>query len=102
MARKHDAVKAQVWSERIAAFEESGLSRGAWCRDQGLNANTLDYWRSRLRTSARSAALPIVVKDGSAANGPDIEVRLPSGVAVRARSGTDAQWLASVLRALTC
>jgi hypothetical protein len=97
MKGKRDEAKAQLWSERVEAFERSGQSRRAWCRQAGLNPNTLDYWRSRLR--ATSALVPIVVSDSGTT---DIEVRLPSGVQIGARSGTDTAWLASLLRALAC
>ncbi|MHB8496203.1 MAG: IS66 family insertion sequence element accessory protein TnpA [Casimicrobiaceae bacterium] len=98
MKGKQDEGKARVWSERIAAFAASGLSRRAWCRQEGLNPNTLDYWRSRLRPATK-ALVPIVVSADSTA---DVEVALRGGVRLRIRSGTDPGWLAQLLGALTC
>jgi len=101
MKAKQDEAKARLWSERVAAFEDSGLSRRAWCRQAGLNPNTLDYWRARFRAKPGSALVPIVVND-SGGSTTEVEVALPTGVRLRVRSGTDAVWLASVLRALAC
>lgn len=98
MKARRDESKAQLWMQRIAAFERSNLSRRAWCRQEGLNPNTLDYWRSRLRPATK-ALVPIVVADGSTA---DVEVALPSGMRLRARNGTDTAWLVGLLRALAC
>lgn len=99
MKGKGDEAKTRLWSERIEAFERSGQSRRAWCRQAGLNPNTLDYWRARFRAKPGTALVPIVVNDIGTA---DIEVALPTGMRLRVRSGTDAVWLASVLRALAC
>lgn len=99
MTTKQDGTKARLWSERIAAHAASGLSRRAWCRQADVNPNTMDYWYRRLRGGAPQALVPIVVGAGGAT---DIELRLPGGVQVRARSGTDAAWLASLVRALAC
>jgi len=102
-----ESSKAQQWAKWIAAFEGSGLSRRAWCLKQGLNPNTLDYWRSRLRradptaTGARASALvPVVVAGGDTAVA-DIEIALPGGTRVRAPSTVDAAWLSALVRGLS-
>lgn len=47
-----DSKKARMWVRRVAAFQRSGQTRRAWCEARGLSANTLDYWRVRLRDGA--------------------------------------------------
>ena len=103
-----ESSKAQQWSKRIAEFEGSGVSRRAWCRQQGLNPNTLDYWRSRLRranvtaTGARvSAALVPIVVAGNSVAVASIEIALPSGTRVRATSEADPVWLSALVRGLS-
>ena len=47
------------WRKTIAAFEASGEKVAAFCARRDINANTLSWWRSRLRrhgTSARGRA----------------------------------------------
>jgi transposase-like protein len=102
-----ESSKAQEWAKRIAEFDGSGLSRRAWCRQQGLNPNTLDYWRSRLGrsnpvigTRASSALVPIVVAGNSAAVA-SIEIALPSGTRVRTPCGVDTLWLSALVRGLS-
>lgn len=105
MKAKRDEAKAGLWAERIAAFERSTLSRRAWCRQEGLNPNTLDYWRSRLRPTP-SALVPIVVaqdgaREAAPSSTPWIELMACGGVRVTVRDA-DAAWLAGLLRALAC
>ncbi len=44
--------KAALWSMRMTSFEASGLGRRSWCVAQGVNVNTFNYWRCRLRDLA--------------------------------------------------
>lgn len=50
--------KHEVRAVRIAAWRSSGMSRRAWCRVQGVNVNTLDYWCRRLRQEPIPASRP--------------------------------------------
>jgi hypothetical protein len=96
--------KARIWTERVAAFEGSGLSRRAWCAAHGLNPATLDYWRKRLRGVADAVAapglIPIVVssQDAVTMQTGHVRIELPHGVSVQADARVDATWLASLLR----
>ncbi len=98
MRAKRDEAKARLWAERIAAFERSGLGRRAWCRQAGLNPNTLDYWRARLRPKPGRGLVPIVVSGDAAA---EVEIAV-GALRLRVRSGTEPAWLAALLRALAC
>ena len=104
MSKRMDAAKAQQWSERIAAYEQSGLSRRVWCTQAGVSVNTLDYWRARLgkRRPAKSrlagaavTAIPVHVAAAASSltvRWGDIELHLPSAM--------PATWLATLLREL--
>ncbi|MGH8077124.1 MAG: IS66 family insertion sequence element accessory protein TnpA [Lysobacter sp.] len=95
--------KREAWARRLAAFEGSGLSRRAWCKAQGVNVHTLDYWRRRLRASpARSAALvPIMVR---AETSPPMSVAMmfewPNGLRLRVPSDANVLDVAAWVRAL--
>ncbi len=107
-----ESEKARAWVDRVEAFESSGLSRRAWCRQQGLKPNTLDYWRKRLRTrdaavdSVLPEVVPIVVATecGDRATAPStsgvVSIDLPQGVCVRADVCMDATWLATLVRGI--
>lgn len=78
------------WRKHIAAWERSGLSKAAYCRQHGLCANTMCTWRKRLAKatvkSEKQAFVELVrpetVPAPSASIEP-LEIRFPSGCTVR-------------------
>lgn len=105
MSKRMDAAKAQQWSDRIAAYEQSGLSRRKWCSQAGISVNTLDYWRARLGKRGhiqRSAPVshPVTAIPVQVAAAPssltlrwgDIELHVPSSM--------PPTWLAALIREL--
>lgn len=99
--------KAQLWLERMAAFEASGQRRREWCAAQGLNVNTFGYWRHRLGESAAAeppepatALVPITVRRGPALlPTPVIELEWPNGLRLRTTLGVPE--LGALVRALS-
>jgi transposase-like protein len=99
----------------LRLFESREVSQKQFARDQGIPISTLSYW---VRRSAReSVAVPVEVveipgrKLVAARNGRSIQrpssdcvdIRLPNQLEVRVSAGTDAQWVAELLRGLlTC
>ena len=47
--RKIITDKQTLWSKRIADWQSSGLSQGAFCEQRGLTYTTFVYWRGRLK-----------------------------------------------------
>ena len=43
--------KKACWVGHIAAWQRSGLTQGAYCRQHGLALSSLRYWRARLDKS---------------------------------------------------
>lgn len=102
--------KAQLWLQRMAAFEASGQPRRAWCAAQGVNVNTFGYWRHRLGDLAAATApepvtalVPITVRSRSALlpTPPTslIELEWPNGLRLRATLGVPE--LGALVRALS-
>ena len=52
--------KAAYWSGHVAAWQRSGLSQGAYCREYGLSQSSLSYWRKRLGATNDREAAPFV------------------------------------------
>ncbi len=52
-ARQRTAAK---WQERIERYARSGLTRRAFCAQEGIGESTLGAWQRRLRSAA--AAMP--------------------------------------------
>ena len=90
--------KRELWVGHVAAWQSSGLSQTAWCREHGVSLASFGYWRGKLAAEARSA-LPAVlpIRVGTPAHTAAIELRFPSGVTL-SLSAADPTWLASVLR----
>jgi hypothetical protein len=69
-----------------------------WCAAHGVSVGSLDAWRYRLQREAAPGLVPVVVAE-SAASGTGIELS-SLGVTLRLPPGTDAAWLASLVRGL--
>jgi transposase-like protein len=89
----------------VRMFEKSGKSVAEFCRENDLPEATLSLWRSKVRgpeTPADESVLvevplpPVVVPR----KGMALRARLPGGIELQVASGTDAKWLATVVRAL--
>ena len=44
--------KANLWTDRIHAFQESGLSRKDWCQQNKIPQSTLGYWIRKIQSEA--------------------------------------------------
>ena len=123
------AKRRTLWQARVADYEASELSVGDWCRENGITAHQLRYWRRRMGTPANSQAAVDagsgwacveLVDDGPAAAREELPeaagkcgetsigvggVCLRVGVAtIEVRRGFDAVLLSEVLRVVvaTC
>jgi len=87
------------WRDHLARFQDSGLSRAAYCRQHRLALHGFDYWRRRLAGSGSRSLVPVVVSEPAAMPGLEVrvgEARLSLPVAV------DPVWLARLMRAAGC
>jgi hypothetical protein len=91
------------WRALVGAFEQSGITRGAFCARQGVSVSTFDWWRKRLGTASRglpvtrvdSNALfvelstpPVATDAAHATPAWDLELELGAGMVLRLRRGT--------------
>ena len=57
--------KAALWTDRIHAFQESGLSRKDWCQQNEIPQSTLNYWIRKIRpedTETERTSDPVFAK----------------------------------------
>jgi transposase-like protein len=115
MSRPQRRYSAKDRKRLLKLFESREVSQKQFARDQGIPISTLSYW---VRRSAReSAAAPVEVieipgrkliaaRNGRSIQQPSgdcVDIRLPNQLEVRVSAGTDAQWVAELLRGLlTC
>ena len=106
----------EQWSERIAAWDASGLSCREYARRAGVNGNTLSWWRWKLRgerprrrrPERRASKLPFVevttltnAAEEEASTGGNEWLELTVGnVTVRLPHAFEERTLARVLRVL--
>lgn len=93
---------AAQWRERLERFSRSGLTRRAFCAQEGIGESTLGAWQRRLRRMASAAAegeqTPALFTEISLSGVPgeppsaspqapgwDVELDLGEGVCLRIR-----------------
>ena len=98
---------AKTWQKRVARWRSSGETAAVFGAREGVRANTLLWWSSKLKrdaaTPARSASVPMVqlVRVPSRSRGLGVVVDLPEARArVMIEPGFDRETLAVVLEML--
>lgn len=96
-----------TWQKRVARWKASGETAAAFGAREGVRANTLLWWSSRLKreagTAARSAPVRMVqlVRAPSSSRGSGVIVDLPDARArVMVEPGFDRETLGVVLEML--
>ena len=83
-------INRQRWLERIQAWEQSGLTQKAFCKQHRLGLASLQRWRRLFRTEQSSnnptpvALLPVSVKETNPANltvvvNDTLRIEIPAG-----------------------
>jgi hypothetical protein len=81
---------AAEWQQILSRFSESGRSRAAFCRAEGIAPATFDLWQRKLgaKKAAREAARDFVEVTRVAepgVGGWQVEIELPDGRIARLR-----------------
>ena len=98
------------WRRVISRQSRSGLSISEFCRREGIRAQTLSWWRWKLRGAERGTPsveaeaprfLQLDVAGIQAADGGvGVEIVLPGEIVVRVPHGFDSAQLEALLRAV--
>lgn len=100
------------WDQQIQAWQRSGLSQAAYCREQGLSYGTftmrLSVYRKRMADAAVSSApdrtlIPVQIQPPVTHPAPfphDMIRLMHSGSQLELPMSTPAGWLAELLRCL--
>ena len=79
MSRKQEE-RRELWRQKIAQQEESGLSVRAFCSERGLGVHSFYKWRQRLRRHTTPVGFALVeTKPADEAKPQPIELMLASG-----------------------
>lgn len=71
------------WQRLVAEYEQSGLTRKAFCAARGLRVSSLGYWRTRLGRAAADTGFVELPAPGG--NGWEVELSLGAGLVLRLR-----------------
>ena len=89
--------------EHIDAWQSSGLSQVAYCRQHKLNSKTFSNWlrvyRSRQVASAAPALIPVEIKSSNSPSG-SLCLRWPQGHTLELPADVSPQWLGELLKCL--
>jgi len=100
MTKDERVANKAFWVERIADFQESGLSVPQWCAIQGIKIHRLRYWLKKLKTSVPDQTaihwMSVNLDDAD----PALAVRVGPAV-IEVRTGFDPQLLIAVVRSLS-
>ena len=93
------AARRQHWQEQVAAWNRSGLSKAAFCREHGLRIWQFHYWCGALRPGPGEGAggFAQVHVSGAARSGLRLHI---GSLAVEVEAGFDAGTLKRLLQAL--
>jgi transposase len=102
--QKRLTVKQQLWLDRLAQWEKSGLSQVAFCKKHQLVYGTFVYWRSHLRklnsnchTSNPVTFFPVTFK---AEQDTPLVLQINQHYRIELRTGFNARLLAQVIQAV--
>jgi len=101
---KADPEKMAFWQQHIEARKASGLSRRAYCEQNGLNKHTMDSWCQKLNPAlernsegTKAAWIPLQVKDDES-SGMDVRI---GKITIAVKPGFDRKVLTDLIHTLT-
>jgi hypothetical protein len=87
------------WANRVRQWRASGLTAGEFATREGINANTLKWWSSRLRGAGEAKFIDVTALV-TPPQVPALEVVVRGSVSLRVQPGFDAALLRAVVSAL--
>lgn len=103
--------KADLWADRIHAFQESGLSRKDWCQQNEIPQSTLNYWIRKIQLETpetEPASDPVFAKLPSeqelqfnaGTGNRSVTILLPENIRIEIGADCPARLLTTLLQAL--
>lgn len=86
--------KQEMWKERIAECESSELSITAWCKENDINKNSLNYWRQRFKQEAKQTVFVEVAKISPLVQNIELEI---GDITIKVNRDTDMELLKNIL-----
>jgi hypothetical protein len=97
--RKQRHRSAEEWRRLVSAWKVSGKTRRVWCREQGLNVESLRRWTKRFHGSKSTVSLvEISHQTGAASTKVATGIRITRGGDVELSGHIGEELLRTVLR----
>lgn len=87
--------KTEFWQKHFSAWEQSGLTQAAYCKEHDLKVANFSYWRTREYRKQRKL-VPIALPD----SGERITIDLPGGIRLDVSEAALANALPIAIRSL--
>ena len=101
MENKANKEREQLWQERVAQLQASGMSQRAYAMEHGFSEHQVGYWvRRTTKAQVSPALLPVRVAPSVVAAPASMSLRSERGWTLTLPSDVPASWLAELMRAL--
>lgn len=84
----------------VREFEQSGMTRVAFCREREIRPHTLDYYRRKLGNPEPAQLLPVELVGALPVRSSHLRVELANGRRIAVENGFDAVLLRRLLAVL--
>ena len=95
-----DESKKALWSARLLAHAQSGLTIRSWCVEHALTEPSFHYWRKRLSASSAPVTKLIAVTLPARIVPSMLELETPHGYVIRFTNASQIDWLGGILAVL--
>jgi len=89
----------EYWKRHVTGWQQSGLTRAAYCEKHSLSLQTFAYWRKRLKTNTPAVTLvqiPAKMSPLQSESSP-LRIEFSNGVTIVTPDGFNESTLASVI-----
>ncbi len=95
--------KHTYWAEILTAQKQSGLSKKAFCRQEGLSLSTFYYWQQlcSLDDEQSPAIVPVIFSEAPSIQSASLILTLPNGCQLSFSSALTPQQLKQYIAALS-
>jgi hypothetical protein len=96
----------KAWQEKVNQFKASGKTQAIWCKEQGINVRTFNYWYVKFKEPAHTKANPVNWLPIKVEKIKDKELRLSLNIkigtaSIEVNQGFDPKLLAEVVNVLS-
>ena len=93
-------IREQFWREHIDRWQESGLTKSAYCRQEDLKLHQMSYWCQKLVATKQqlpSAGRFVPLQLRTPLTESTLSVVLPNGIVVRGITGENVELVGQLI-----